>query len=62
MFNSRGESQTSGCSTAKLASAISPMRYGAGVKLKTIEALQFGVPIVATSVGSEGIQRSERVP
>ena len=36
--------------------AISPMRYGAGVKLKTIEALQFGVPIVATSVGSEGIE------
>ena len=36
--------------------AISPMRYGAGVKLKTIEALQFGVPVVATSVGAEGIE------
>ena len=36
--------------------AISPMRFGAGVKLKTMEALQFGVPIVSTSVGAEGIE------
>src|ERR1019366_6139786 len=35
--------------------AIAPSRYGAGVKLKTVESLQFGVPIVATSVGAEGI-------
>ncbi len=36
--------------------AIAPMRYGAGVKLKTVEALQYGVPVVATTVGAEGIQ------
>ncbi len=34
---------------------ISPMTYGAGVKIKTIEALQHGVPTVATSVGGEGV-------
>ena len=34
---------------------IVPMRYGAGVKNKTVEALQFGVPTVSTSVGAEGI-------
>ena len=36
--------------------AISPTRYGAGVKLKTMEALQLGVPVVATTVGGEGIE------
>ena len=35
--------------------AVVPMRFGAGVKNKTIEALQFGVPTVATSVGAEGV-------
>jgi glycosyltransferase involved in cell wall biosynthesis len=35
--------------------AIAPIRYGAGVKLKTIEALQYGIPTVATTVGAEGI-------
>jgi len=35
--------------------AISPTRIGAGVKLKTIEALQYGVPTVATHVGAEGV-------
>jgi glycosyltransferase involved in cell wall biosynthesis len=31
------------------------MRFGAGVKVKCIEALQHGVPVVATSVGAEGL-------
>ena len=35
--------------------AIVPVRFGAGVKLKTIEALQYGVPTVTTEVGAEGI-------
>jgi glycosyltransferase involved in cell wall biosynthesis len=35
---------------------ISPMRYGAGVKHKTMEALEYGVPTVATSIGAEGIE------
>lgn len=34
--------------------AVSPVRYGAGVKVKTVEALQHGVPVVATPVGAEG--------
>lgn len=34
---------------------IVPLRFGSGVKIKTIEALQFGVPVVATSIGAEGI-------
>jgi hypothetical protein len=34
--------------------AISPLRFGAGVKIKSIEAIQHGVPVVATTVGAEG--------
>jgi glycosyltransferase involved in cell wall biosynthesis len=36
--------------------AIAPLRYGAGVKGKIGEALSFGVPMVMTSVGSEGLR------
>ena len=36
--------------------AIIPLRFGAGVKGKTIEALYHGVPFVSTSIGLEGIQ------
>ena len=35
--------------------AVAPVLFGAGVKLKTVQALQYGVPIVATSIGAEGI-------
>jgi O-antigen biosynthesis protein len=34
---------------------VVPMRIGSGVKIKTIEAIQHGVPVVATSVGAEGL-------
>ena len=33
---------------------VSPMRFGAGVKLKTVEAALRGLPLVSTSVGAEG--------
>lgn len=35
--------------------AVAPILAGAGVKIKTIEALQYGVPVVATAVGAEGM-------
>ena len=35
--------------------AIAPLLAGAGVKNKTMEALQYGVPVVATAVGAEGL-------
>jgi GT2 family glycosyltransferase/glycosyltransferase involved in cell wall biosynthesis len=34
---------------------ISPTRYGAGVKLKTVEAIQYGVPVVATGEAVGGL-------
>jgi GT2 family glycosyltransferase/SAM-dependent methyltransferase len=35
---------------------VAPLRYGAGVKGKILEAMASGVPVVTTSVGAEGIE------
>ncbi|HEX6917049.1 MAG TPA: glycosyltransferase [Phycicoccus sp.] len=40
---------------ATAALSVVPLRAGAGVKFKTIEALVAGVPVVTTSIGAEGI-------
>jgi glycosyltransferase involved in cell wall biosynthesis len=34
---------------------ISPLRYGAGVKGKILQSFSYGLPVVTTSVGSEGM-------
>lgn len=38
--------------------SIVPLRYGAGIKGKVVEAMANGIPIVTTSVGAEGIDNS----
>lgn len=35
--------------------SIVPLRYGAGIKGKVIEGMSYGIPIVTTSIGAEGI-------
>jgi GT2 family glycosyltransferase/glycosyltransferase involved in cell wall biosynthesis len=35
--------------------AVAPLRFGAGVKGKVIEALSRGLPLVTTSIGAQGI-------
>lgn len=35
--------------------AIVPLRFGAGVKGKVVEALNYGIPLVTTSVGVQGL-------
>ncbi len=35
--------------------AVIPLRFGAGVKLKVVEALHEGVPLVTTAVGAQGL-------
>jgi glycosyltransferase involved in cell wall biosynthesis len=35
--------------------AICPLRYGAGVKLKVVEAMAQGVPVVTTEIGAQGL-------
>lgn len=41
--------------------AVVPLRVGAGMKGKVIEALHYGVPLVTTLVGAQGLEGLERV-
>lgn len=41
--------------------SLVPLRYGAGIKGKVIEAMRFGTPVVTTSTGAEGIPDAESV-
>ena len=36
--------------------AVAPLRFGAGIKGKVVDALYHGVPLVTTSVGAEGLR------
>ena len=40
---------------------VVPLRYGAGVKGKVVEAIYNGAPIITTSTGAEGIPQVEQV-
>jgi GT2 family glycosyltransferase/glycosyltransferase involved in cell wall biosynthesis len=40
---------------AEAAVAVVPLRFGAGVKLKVLEAMSRGVPVVTTVVGAQGL-------
>jgi glycosyltransferase involved in cell wall biosynthesis len=39
--------------------AIVPLRFGAGVKGKLLEAMRYGAPVVTTSVGTQGLAAAE---
>ena len=41
--------------------AIVPLRYGAGIKGKIIEAMMRGIPMITTSIGIEGIEGAEQI-
>jgi glycosyltransferase involved in cell wall biosynthesis len=41
--------------------AIAPLRYGAGVKGKIGEALAYGIPVVTTTVGAEGMALADGI-
>jgi glycosyltransferase involved in cell wall biosynthesis len=36
--------------------AVAPLRFGAGVKGKVLEAMRYGVPCVTTSIGAQGLE------
>ena len=35
--------------------AVAPLRFGAGVKGKVVEAMRYGVPVVITQIGAQGL-------
>jgi GT2 family glycosyltransferase/glycosyltransferase involved in cell wall biosynthesis len=39
--------------------AVAPLRFGAGLKGKIIEAMTAGLPVVTTSIGAEGIGKDQ---
>lgn len=41
--------------------ALLPLRKGAGIKIKTLECMSAGLPVVTTSVGEEGIGGKEGI-
>jgi glycosyltransferase involved in cell wall biosynthesis len=41
--------------------AVAPLRFGAGVKGKVVEALAHGCPVVTTSVGYQGLDELREV-
>jgi glycosyltransferase involved in cell wall biosynthesis len=46
---------------AKARVVLAPLRYGAGVKGKVVEAMRFGVPCVTTSAGVQGLSQAGSV-
>ena len=36
--------------------AINPVRFGSGLKIKNVEALAYGRPLITTSIGAEGLE------
>lgn len=44
----------------KVRVAVVPLLAGAGTKIKTVEALQYAVPVVCTTIGAEGFPAAAR--
>ena len=40
---------------------IVPLRYGAGIKGKVVEAMRYGMPVVTTQIGAEGIAQADEI-
>ncbi len=38
---------------------VAPIRYGGGIKIKVLEAMACGRPVVTTSIGAEGIAEAD---
>jgi glycosyltransferase involved in cell wall biosynthesis len=38
---------------------VAPLRYGAGLKGKVLQAMSYGLPVVTTPVGAEGISLTD---
>lgn len=41
--------------------AVTPLRFGAGMKGKVLEAMYHGIPLVTTDIGAEGLEGADKV-
>lgn len=46
---------------ASAALMLAPMRFGAGIKLKMLDAMAAGLPFITTPVGAEGLQLTDEL-
>jgi glycosyltransferase involved in cell wall biosynthesis len=40
---------------SRAAAMVNPLRFGSGIKLKIVEALSAGLPVISTSIGADGV-------
>jgi glycosyltransferase involved in cell wall biosynthesis len=57
----RGEIQSTADFFHELSLLLYPVERGSGVKVKTLESIAFGVPVVTTPLGAEGIDGGDGV-
>jgi glycosyltransferase involved in cell wall biosynthesis len=38
---------------------VAPLRYGSGIKIKVLDAISRGIPVVLTSIANEGLSLNE---
>lgn len=54
-FLVHGRAEDAGTELSKARVSLAPLRFGAGLKGKLAESMQFGTPSITTTVGAEGI-------
>jgi len=61
-FLVHGRCEDAQLSTKSARLSIAPLRFGAGIKGKLLEAMECGTPSITTSIGAEGISTSDNWP
>ncbi|PZO22577.1 MAG: glycosyltransferase [Flavobacteriaceae bacterium] len=56
-FHIMGRAESAAEVIKKAKVMLAPLRFGAGIKGKLIEAMEYGTPSVTTSIGAEGMQK-----
>ncbi len=51
----RGFADDLGAALAEYDLLVAPLRFGGGTKLKVLDAMAYGIPVVTTAVGAEGL-------
>ncbi len=59
-FHIKGRAEDAKQVVGKAKVMLAPLRFGAGLKGKLVEAMECGTPSVTTDIGAEGVQRNMR--